>query len=176
MKNQKGMGQIMLILCIIIIIVVIVGIIYFALEGLLKEKMETYETDMLLIQGKVKVLSQEAIIQKNEEVLKGKKLEDNIEEEKIKELLEKQVISQEESNFSKYYIIEKETLEEIGLQNINLKKGFYIVNYDTDEIIYSEGVKIGENTYYKLSELKLQKENANLPDEIENSSNQEEEN
>ena len=166
----------MLILCIIIIIVVIVGIIYFALEGLLKEKMETYETDMLLIQGKVKVLSQEAIIQKNEEVLKGKKLEDNIEEEKIKELLEKQVISQEESNFSKYYIIEKETLEEIGLQNINLKKGFYIVNYNTDEIIYSEGVKIGENTYYKLSELKLQKENANLPDEIENSSNQEEEN
>ena len=64
---------------------------------------------------------------------------------------------QARGNFSKYYIIEKETLEEIGLQNINLKKGFYIVNYNTDEIIYSEGVKIGENTYYKLSELKLQK-------------------
>lgn len=159
MKNQKGMGQIMLIFWLIIIIISIIGIIYFALSGLSKEQIETYETDMLLIQGKVKVISQEAVLQKNEEHLKGIKLSDNIEDKKVKELIEKQVISEQEPNFTKYYILEKENLEEIGLTDINLKNGFYIVNYDTDEIIYSEGIRIGENTYYKLSELKQQKEN-----------------
>ena len=158
MKNQKGMGQIMLILCIILIMIAIIGIIYFVSTKLTKEKIETYQTDMLLIQGKVKVLSQEAMVQKKEEILKGKKLSEHIEEEKIKELLAIGIISQEEPSFSKYYILEKEILEEIGLTNMNLKEGFYIVNYDTDEVIYSEGIKVQDNRYYKLSELEAKKE------------------
>lgn len=154
MKSQKGMGHLMLIICVAIIILFIVGIIYIVKENIEKEKLETFETNMLLIQGKAKVISQEATIQKNEELLKGKRLADNVEDEQIKELLQKEIISQEETSFSKYYILEKSNLEEIGLGNIELKEGYYIVNYDTDEIIYSKGITIGKETYYKLSELK----------------------
>jgi len=154
MKSQKGMGHLMLIVCIIIIILAIGSILYFAKEKTEEEIVQTYKTDMLLIQGKIKVLSQESTIQKNEEILKGRKIEDCLEDAEIKTLLEKQIISQEEADFSKYYVLEKANLEEMGLNNIQLKEGYYIVNYDTDEIIYAKGIKIGDKIYYKLSELK----------------------
>lgn len=158
MKNQKGMGHLMLIVCIVIIILAIGSILYFAKEKTEEEIVQTYKTDMLLIQGKIKVLSQESTIQKNEELLKGRKIEDCLEEDEIKTLLEKQIISQEEPDFSKYYVLESSHLEEMGLGSIQLKEGYYLVNYDTDEIIYAKGVKVGDKFYYKLSELKQETE------------------
>lgn len=166
MKSQKGMGHLMLIICIAIILVFIIGIIYLVRETIKKEKVETYQTNMLLIQGKVKVISNEATIQKNEELLKGRKVAEAIEEEQIKKLLENNIISQEETSFSKYYILEQEHLDEIGLDNIKLRQGYFIVNYDTDEIIYSNGIKVEKDIYYKLSELEnlnKQKENIEEP-------------
>lgn len=162
MKNQKGMGHLMLIICITIIILIVIGIIYILRENIQKEKLETYQTDMLLIQGKVKVISQEATIQKKEELLKGRKLSDSLDEEQVKKLLDNNIIAQEETSFSKYYILEQSHLEEMGLNNIKLQEGYYIVNYDTDEIIYSNGITIGEKTFYKLSEL----ENQNIKETV----------
>lgn len=167
MKSQKGMGHLMLIICIAIILVFIIGIIYLVRETIKKEKVETYQTNMLLIQGKVKVISNEATIQKNEELLKGRKVTEAIEEEQIKKLLENNIISQEETSFSKYYILEQEHLDEIGLDNIKLKEGYFIVNYDTDEIIYSNGIKVGKDIYYKLSELEnLNKQEENIEEPV----------
>ncbi len=153
MKEQKGMGHIGLIISIIIIILAIVAIVNFVNKKLADEKIENYQTDMLLVQGKIKVLAQESEIQKNEGVLNGRKVSDNLEDKKIKELLEKGIISQDEGQFSKYYILEKVNLEEIGLESINLENGYFIVNYYTYEVIYSEGVEIDGNVYYKLSEI-----------------------
>ena len=121
-----------------------------------KENKKNYETDMLLIQGKIKVISQESTIQKNEELLQGKKLSENLENEEIKKLLQNKIISEEESDFTKYYILEKTDLEELGLSSIELTEGYYIVNYETYEVIYTSGVKIDNNYYYKLSELQTQ--------------------
>ena len=167
MKSQKGMGHLMLILCIAIIILFIVGIGYIIMQNMEKEKIQTYETDMLLIQGKIKVTSKEATIQKNEELLKGRKVSEAMEEEQIKKLLENNIISQEETSFSKYYILEQSNLEEMGLSNIKLEEGYFIVNYDTDEIIYSNGIKVGKDIYYKLSELKeLNKQEENIEEPV----------
>lgn len=162
MKSQNGMGLLMLIICIAIIILFVIGIIYMLRETVQKEELETYQTDMLLIQGKVKVISNEATIQKKEELLKGRKLSEAIEEEQVKKLLENNIISQEETSFAKYYILEQSHLDEIGLNNIKIEEGYYIVNYDTDEIIYSKGITVGEETFYKLSELEKQNENQNM--------------
>ena len=169
MKSQNGMGHLMLIICIAIIILFIIGIIYITTESIEKEKLETYQTNMLLIQGKVKVISQEATIQKKEELLKGIKVSETLEDEQIKKMLENNVISQEEKSFSKYYILEKTHLEEMGLNTIELKEGYYIVNYDTDEIIYSNGITKGKNIFYKLSELeKITEEQNVIANEITN--------
>ena len=161
MKEQKGMGHLGLIISMIIIFISIVLVVYFAKNGLQGEKIQNYETDMLLIQGKVKVLSQESTAQKNESLLEGRKVSNNTENEKIKTLLENNVISKEEENFLNYYIIDKLDLEEMGLENCKLNDGYYIVNYDTYEVIYSEGVKIKGNIYYKLSEIQQQNEENN---------------
>lgn len=153
MKSQKGMSYKMLVICIFILMVLVISIVYFLHNQLKNEKLTTYETDMLLVQGKVKVLSQESTMQKKEEILKGEKLTDKLEEEWVKELLEKQVIDQEEENFSKYYIWNKDILNDVGLEDIKLENGYYIVNYETDEVIYSEGINIDNKIYYKLSEI-----------------------
>lgn len=156
MKSQKGMGHLTTILSIVIIILIISGITHYVKDEMQEGKIQNYETDMLLIQGKVKVLSQESTIKKNEELLKGKKVEENLEDEEIKSLLENNIISQGEEKFSKYYILEQENINEIGLNNVELDKGHYIVNYATYEIIYSKGINIEGNIYYKLSEIQEQ--------------------
>lgn len=172
MKSQKGMSHKMLIICIFALIVLTISIVYFINNQMKNEKIQTYETNMLLIQGKSKVLSQESTMQKNEEILKGEKLADKLEEEKVKELINKEVISEEEENFQKYYIWNKEVLNDVGLENIYLENGLYIVNYETDEIIYSEGITIKDKVYYKLSEiLKIENEEV-LKDNIENNEEQ----
>ena len=158
MKNQKGMGHLTTTICIGIIILLILGFALIIKKEYQEEKVQNYETDMLLIQGKIKILAQEATIQKNEEILKDKKVSDNLEDGEIAKLLENNVISQDEEDFSKYYILKKDNLDEIGLNGIRQREGNYIVNYKTYEIIYSKGVKIEENVFYKLSDLQKQNE------------------
>lgn len=158
MKLEKGMTHKSVILSVIILIILVSIFIYLVYNKVEKEKIETYQTDMLSIQGKAKVLSQESTVQKNEEILKGEKVENKLEDEKINELINQNIISKDEEFFSKYYLWNKEILNELGLQNISLENGFYIVNYETDEVIYSEGINIGEIVCYKLSELKEEKE------------------
>ena len=181
MKDQEGMGHLTTIISIIIIALLLVGILYGTKTEVQNEKVQNYETDMLLIQGKVKVISQESTIQKKEELLKGKKVSENLEIEEIARLLENNVISQEEEDFSKYYILEKENLDEMGLNAIKLKEGYYIVNYKTYEIIYTKGVNIKENTFYKLTELQeyeRTEENAkqeNSQEQVENKAEKNEE-
>ncbi len=164
MKSQKGMSHIVLILAIAIILVLIVCALFFSKTKLENEVLKMYETDMLLIQGKVKILSKEAIVKGSDDELKGKKVEESLEDETIKNLLEKGIISKEDQNFPKYYIIDRTTLDEMGLTDVKIRDGFYIVNYNTDEIIYAKGITIEKDTYYKLTEIKeanSKKENQN---------------
>ena len=52
----------------------------------------------------------------------------------------------------------------MGLTDVKIRDGFYIVNYNTDEIIYAKGITIEDKTYYKLTEIKeanSKKENQN---------------
>lgn len=155
MKNQRGMSQITLVISIIIIIVIAVLGFNITKKMLERRNVENYKTNMLLLQGKVKVISKEFVMKKeDEEILEGKKVSENLEREDIKELLQKGIISQEDESFERIYIIENKDLERIGLSNIKLKDGYYIVNYNTDEIIYSKGIEIDQKVYYKLSEIK----------------------
>lgn len=154
MKSQNGKSQLLLIIAVLLIIVASIYIVNLVKEQLNKKTISDYETDMLMIQGKTKIIDEEVNMKKEGIVLEGKKISENIEKEEIKQILDKKLISQEEENFEKYYMLENEDLEKIGLSNIKLETGFYIINYTTDEVIYSEGISDGKNIYYKLSEIK----------------------
>lgn len=107
---------------------------------------------MLLVQGKIKVIEQENEMNKEENPLKGLKVSENLENEKVKSLIENKVINPEDENFDNYYIINSETLNELKLQD-NLKGEYYIVNYKTYEIIYSKGIEIENEMHYSLTEI-----------------------
>lgn len=171
MKNQKGMGLISLIVCIAIIALLVVGIILFTKKEAREEKVELYVTDMLVLQGKVKVIASTNAI-KDEDLLKGRKVEECMEEENIQKLLQNEVIAQDEEHFSDYYIIDKETLNEMDIlqtgSSIDLKDAYFVVNYETSEIIYSKGLVVNEVFYYKLSDLQQLSEELNKDPKTEN--------
>lgn len=168
MKSQKGISHIVLSIIVIIIAFIIFTGIFFLMKYQKLRLIDNYQTNMLQIQGKVTIIAQEANMQDKDELLIGRKVEDKQEIEKIKSLLEEGVISKDEEKFSKYYIIDGIELEEMKLENINIGNGFYIVNYDTGEVIYSDGIEYEGNIYYKLSELKkLDKNEESISNEIQ---------
>lgn len=171
MSDEKGMGIISLIICIAVIVLLIIGIILFTRKEAREEKVELYVTDMLVLQGKVKVIASTNAI-KDEDLLKGRKVEECMEEGNIQKLLQNGVISEDEENFSDYYIIDKETLNEMEVletdSNIDLNNEYFVVNYETGEIIYSKGVVVKGIFYYKLSELIQVSEELNKDEKTEN--------
>lgn len=137
----------------IIIAAIICGIGYFFKSQYDDEQFETIKTDMLLIEAKTKVVAEKVKIKEKDASYVGRKIEEVKEEEDIKNLQERGIINLEEKS-SVYYILEKGDLEELGLVTINLENSYYIVEYNTNEIIYSKGIKDKDgNMIYKLSDL-----------------------
>ena len=154
MKKQNAMSLIGVIIAITFIIMIICGAIYFTMEQFEKSRIENVKTNMLLVQGKIKVLQESSVAKKDESILKGKKVADNAENEKVKEMLEKGVISTQDESYDKYYIVDQDTLTQMQIEGIVFGEGnFYIVNYATNEILWTQGITIDGVTYYKLSDL-----------------------
>lgn len=149
MKKENGLTHMTTIFLVIIILVLILVAVRFVELQYKNEESETIKTNMLAIQGKAKIIAEEEKALKKE--LAGIKISDKKEEENIKKLLEQQNITIDEN--SKYYVLDKENLKEIGLGSIELESDqYYIVNYDNLEILYTKGVQIGDNVLYKLSD------------------------
>lgn len=136
-----------------IIIVAIVTAIYFLKDEYNDEHFETIKTDMLLLEGKTKLISETVKMKQKDASYMGKKLKDALSEEEIKTLQDNKLIdtSKKENN---YYVLEKSDLEAWGVEAINIE-GYYIVEYTNNEIIYSKGIEDKEgNKLYKLTEIK----------------------
>lgn len=154
-KNEKGVTLIALV--IIVIVLGILGTITAQEFGNILDEVnkENASTNMLLIQAKAKVLNEKAGFSKDDSILKGQKLSDITGNEKIENLKNLGVINPSEKNYDNYYVWDKQTITdlEIGIEKMNSDE-FYIVNYSTEEVIYSEGYKHTDGkTYYKLSEI-----------------------
>lgn len=143
-----------ILLIIIVLIVVIYGIGCVFKSGYDIEQFETIKTDMLLIEAKTKIIAEKVKIKEKDIEYVGKKIEEIKEDEDIKKLQEQGIVNIEEKK-NTYYILEKNHLEELGLTTMDIKEGRYIVEYNTNEIIYTKGVKDKEkNVLYKLSDIK----------------------
>lgn len=152
MKKENGMSYITLILWIIVIIAVgVIGVKLLSNETKERE-IENLATDMLLVQGKIKVISQENGMNKEENPLIGKKLSENLEDEKVKRLIDNKVITEEGEALADYYIFDSETIKTLNLED-NLNGEYYIVNYKTYEIISSKGIEYEDEMHYTLTEL-----------------------
>lgn len=136
-----------------IIVAVIVAATYFLKDEYNNEYFETVKTDMLLIEGKTKVVAETVKMKQKDASYMGKKIKEVLAEDEIKRLEESKIIDTSKKG-SNYYVLERNDLEELGLENIDIN-GYYIVEYTNNEIIYSEGIENKEgNRLYKLTEIK----------------------
>ena len=103
MKNQKGLTLPGTIVLVLLIAFIVFGVIYFIRIQTAKEGLEDLKTDLLLVQAKVRKISADYTLEKNEEVLVGTKLTDMQEDETIKEFLNNNSIDINEKN-KKYYV------------------------------------------------------------------------
>lgn len=154
-KNEKGITLITLVITVIILVLIAAISIGKVGDIITQVNKETICTDMLLIQAKSKVLNEKANFNKDETMLAGQKLSEVTGNSEVDALKTNGIISESEENYSKYYIWNKQTVEEqqLGLEKFEDTQ-FYIVNYATEEVIYPQGYEHTDgNTYYKLSEL-----------------------
>lgn len=164
----------------VIIVAVCLGTIYFIKNQYDEEKFETIKTNMLLIEAKTKIVEEKVRIKEKDVSYVGRKIEDLQEEEEIKKLIEDNIVNLDKKDVQ-YYVLEQSNLEELGLATITLDNDFYIVEYTSNEIIYSKGIENKDgDIVYKLSDIKEDKqeeqennEEGNVSNEDENKENKE---
>lgn len=108
---------------------------------------------MLLVQAKVKTIAEKNSFDVNNNPLVGTQLSEMTENETIAQLITKGVLKEEDIENANIYVWQQTEIDQEALTEVKLKDAFYIVNYETEDIIYSKGFKtVDGNVYYKLSE------------------------
>lgn len=154
-RSQKGVTLVLL--AIIIIVLGILAMVTTQEIGALMNnvKLENMSTNLLLIQAKSKVIYEKSNFNNDESMLKGQQVSEIIGNTKLDELKTNEVISELETDYTSYYLWDKQTIQELDIGIKDMKDSdFFVVNYKTEEVIYSEGYKhTNGNTYYKLSQI-----------------------
>ena len=136
-----------------IIVALVLVVIYFVKSRYQGEELETIKTNMLLIEAQTKQIAEKVNMKEKGASYVGIKIEEFLEDEQIKKLQELNMINIDEKK-TNYYVLQQEHLEQLGLSEIKLEQGYYIVEYNTNEIIYSNGIQdnLGK-TLYKLTDI-----------------------
>ena len=153
MKNIMSKSSVKIIIGILIITAVVVGAVQYVKYYLNKENIKNMQADMLLVQAKVEIVKANYSLNKEEHPLVGYQLTVLPEGIDIKEFLEKNVIAVEE--YEKYYLLDNASLEQMDLKElVNKYKGYFIVNYDNYDVIYTEGYENENKMWcYRISDL-----------------------
>ena len=159
MKKQNGLTLISTIFLVLVIAFIAFGVIYFFRIQTAKEQLEDVKTDLLLVQAKVKKISADYILKKDEQVLVGSKIADVKDEPIIQEFFNKNSINVDEKD-KKYYVLNQQNLEELGLTQVKLEENaYYVVEYEESKVYYTKGYELEGNSYYdidNIEELKLE--------------------
>lgn len=151
MNFQRSHFKLMIYFFIVIIILIVLA--YYIKENLEIERLNTIQTNLLLVQAKINNIKGDSQINRDSNTFIGRKLAEYREDSIINNLLEKRIISQDE--YDKYYVLDEMILNENGLGDAIVKDNEYIlVNYETEEIVLSRPYIYKKHEYYKLSDIK----------------------
>lgn len=148
-KNIKGITLVSLVITIIILMLITSVTVYTGTNVIKQVTLQNVNTDMMLIKAKVKTMEEQAKFNKDNSNYKGTPLIDVHDNKKIDKLVDEEIVE----DITKYYLLSKEDLNSMGLEKIDIADG-YLVNYESEEIIYVRGLKKDDNMYYKLSNIK----------------------
>ena len=153
MKSQKGSTLAGTIFFVLIIAFIVFGVVYYVRMQTTKEELEDMKTDLLLVQAKVKKISSDYILEKKDEILIGTKLTDIKDEPIIQEFLNNNSIDIEEKD-KKYYAINQQNLDEMGLPQVKLEENsYYIVEYTDGTVYYTKGYELAGSNYYDIDNI-----------------------
>lgn len=148
-KNSKGITMVSLVITIILLMIITSVTVYTGTNIIKQVTLQNVNTDMMLIRAKVKTMEEQAKFNKDNSNYKGTPLINVLDNKKIDKLVEKEVVE----DITKYYLLSKDDLDSMGLEKVDIADG-YLVNYETEEIIYVRGLEKDNNIYYKLSDIK----------------------
>ena len=135
-----------------IIIAIAIPLVKRGFKMLDEKKYTDLQTDLLLIQGKIKVIQGKSEVSGNKDGYLGQKVSES-DNNKIKELLKN--LNTKEEDYEKYFILSQKDFETMGIAGElkNKADSLFIVNYDEMEVIYTKGIKIEGKVKYKLSDI-----------------------
>lgn len=156
-KNENGITMIALVITIVLIIILATISIKIGSSVISETKLQTIRTNALLIQTKVKTISEKHNFDSDSNPFIGVNITSQGQEEileKVKTIMGLQEIKDEDY----YYVLSKEDLNNMKLEKVNIDDG-YVVNYKTNEVIYLRGIEDSDDTLkYKLSEIAQEEE------------------
>ena len=159
MKSRKSLlaTYIKIIIVILLIAAGIFAVYRLAHKSYNEAEFETIKTDMLSIQVQTETVAQKVEIKEKGAKYIGTKIDDKLEDEKVQNLINNNIIDVE-SKKSNLYCLDNSNLEELGLSNIKVDS-FYIVDYKQNEVIYVDGLQNSNGeTVYKLSDMNKKEE------------------
>ena len=150
MNKENGMGIIAIIISVLIIVLIGIFAYTFIINSADKQKIEDIRANMLLIQGKCKIIEETSKVNNNEDQLKGTKLSDMQDDSIISEFLNKNII--DVSKVDKYYALSNDDLDSMELDIKNEENSYYVVNYEENTVYITKGYRAenSEETLYKL--------------------------
>lgn len=198
MNKENGKGMIKALILLVIILCLIGIIIKSINSNINNQKTNSVMSNMLTIKSACKVFNENRLRTKSEEALIGTKISEikskeenkeneeeeqkdeekqdedtkveiNVNESLIEEFKKLQVINEDE--YSKYYVLTNENLEELKLDVTNEKDSYYLINYETNEVIFTKGYE-GK---YKLSDIEKIQEEENIENSTEDDTKVEDE-
>lgn len=150
MNTEKGMGIIAIIISVLVIVAIAIFAYNFVVNTAGEQKIEDIRTNMLLIQGKCKILQETTKVNNNQEGLKGRKLSEIQDDRIISEFLNRNII--DSTNLDKYYALSNDDLTSMELDIQNEENSYYVVNYEDNTVYITKGYTVGdsEEVIYKL--------------------------
>lgn len=144
--------MIKLILMLLFIILIVATTVYLVRMQYNKVKIETIKTDLLQVQWKIKDYIDKQTVQGEEKQYLGTKLSAMIDDQILQDFFSNKILS--EAEYEKYYVLKDENLATAGLEITNYTDSYFIINYETYEVIVSKGCKYSkEENLYKLSDI-----------------------
>lgn len=143
-ETEKGISLVVLVITVIVLLIIAAITVYQGNEIIRSTRLQSLKTDLLLIQAKVQIYSEQANFESNNSMLKGTALTESWQGL--------------EANNEKIRSLSKQDLVDMGL-DIKAEDGDYIVDYQNNEVYYKKGYqtkkdKNGQSkTYYKASEI-----------------------
>ena len=164
MKKEDGITLTQVLILLVIILIICAVSTYIFNQHLKAEGETDIKANMLVIQGKCNVSKEKADIVSTQEQSNttGNKVEIAEEEsriygKKISELKDSDEIVKaflalniiKEDEYESFYVLSDSDLEGLKIDFVNEKGAYYIVNYESGEVIYTGGIE-GK---YKISEM-----------------------